>query len=146
MAKTTEQRRRIRRPVGSSNTSAVPQEVHDLAVEAARANKRKNAASRAESTAKKKLHAEMNRIGIKHLETTGEIDGKTVRLESDVTIPRITYVDVNLLREIIGDDDKWLECLSATQTSVEVHAGKIAAQQALKERDGEERISVKASK
>ena len=126
-------------------TGTTTSDLDALAVRFYTENKKKNAADRAATKARKELLTAMQEKGLKTKDLECMVDGKEVKLTAKVATGTKTVIDIKKLKGLV-DERTFMAIISASQTSVEKFGGKHIATQCSTTVAGSTNVSVNPTK
>ncbi len=119
-----------RRSLATAGAKETPVELKKLAKEFYFSNKEANAASTKASKARKALFAGMKEVGLRMFGFKATKEGSSIELVAEVSEGRpSTKVNIEKLRKIVKNDEKFMGYVSMSKTAVvETFGGSVADQ------------------
>jgi len=137
----------MRKRVLESGTAAVPDSLKRQAVDFFVENNAANEHGTKAKNIRKALFADMLAAGVKAFRATFVGEAGSVDLSVEIGPGRATSeVDMAMLRQIVGDDEKLLSLCTMTKTAVSEHFGTLIADRVSKPVAGTENVQVKVAK
>jgi len=130
----------------TENSKGVTPEMRKLVKEYFFANDEANAAKRKADKARKSLLAHMKDGGVRSFDTRAQTEETTLTLTAVVKTGMVTAIDVEKLRKVVGDDQKFMGIVSATKTAVTEACGTAVADQCAITAPGKENVKVSVKK
>lgn len=139
--------RRPQRRNLDTQAPTIPTELKQLAREFYLENKAANEAKRKAETARKKLFKAMTDQGHKSFDFQTTQGDSRVTLQAEIKAGRATTViDTKKLRELVDNDDAFMECVSATKTTVDKLFGSAMTDRVGEVKAGKEAVYVAPKK